>query len=53
MSELGLSWGREIGHMAEKLEEYEKLLRDLSFRASDVDQSLIRRALQKASSATA
>jgi len=36
--------------MAEKLEEFERLLRDLSFRASDVDQSLIRRVLQKASS---
>lgn len=33
--------------MSEKLEEYERLLRDLSSRASDVDQSLIRRVLQK------
>lgn len=41
---------KEIRQMAEKLEDYENLLRDLSFRASDDDQSRIRRALQKASS---
>lgn len=49
MCELHLSSAREIRLLAEKLEEYERLLRDLSFRASDVDQSLIRRVLQKAS----
>lgn len=47
---LGLLRGREIRQMAEKLEEYERLLRDLSFRACDVDQSLIHQVLQKASS---
>lgn len=41
---------KEIGQMAEKLEDYENLLRDLSFRASADDQSRIRRVMQKASS---
>lgn len=35
--------------MAEKLDDYEKLLKDLSFRVSEEDQMLIRRSLQKAS----
>ena len=35
--------------MVEKIENYERLLRDLSLRASDEDQSLIRRALQNVS----
>ena len=35
--------------MIEKIETYEKLLRDLSLRSSDQDQSLIRRALQNVS----
>lgn len=35
--------------MVEKIENYERLLRDLSLRTSDEDQSLIRRALQKVS----
>ena len=35
--------------MAGKIEDYERLLRDLSLRASDEDQSLIRRVLHKVS----
>ena len=35
--------------MVEKIENYERLLRDLSLRTSDEDQLLIRRALQKVS----
>ncbi|KAL8792583.1 MAG: hypothetical protein Q9195_004806 [Heterodermia aff. obscurata] len=40
---------RELITMIEKIENYERLLRDLSLRTSDEDQSLIRRALQKVS----
>ena len=40
---------RELVDMVEKIENYERLLRDLSLRASDEDQSLIRRALQNVS----
>lgn len=35
--------------MAGKIEDYERLLRDLSLRTSDEDQSLIHRALNKVS----
>ena len=35
--------------MVEKIENYERLLRDLSLRSSDQDQLLIRRALQNVS----
>ena len=38
--------------MAGKIQDYEKLLRDLSFRASVADQSLIRKILQQVSSRT-
>ena len=33
--------------MAGKIQDYEKLLRDLSFRTCEADQTLIRKALQK------
>lgn len=35
--------------MAGKIEDYERLLRDLSLRTSDEDQILIRRVLHKVS----
>lgn len=38
---------RQLGSLATRVEEYEKLLEDLSRRAGGPDQELIRRALDK------
>lgn len=38
---------REFGTMAGRVDEYEKLLRELSRRADVTDQALIRKALEK------
>ena len=39
--------GREFGNMAGKLEEYERLLRELSLRVDEPDQVLISKAIEK------
>ncbi len=44
---VALTCGREFGNMAGKLEEYEKLLRDLSLRVDEPDQIMILKALEK------
>ena len=38
---------REIGSLAERLEDYEQLLEELSMRVSDQDRILIRRTLDR------
>lgn len=44
---VALTLGREFGNMAGKLEEYEKLLRELSLRVNEPDQILISKAIEK------
>ena len=38
---------RQLGSLASRLEEYEQLLEELSWRAGDQDQALIRRTLDR------
>lgn len=44
---VALTLAREFGNMAGKLEEYEKLLRELSLRVNEPDQILISKAIEK------
>lgn len=41
------SGSREFGNMVGKLEEYEKLLRELSLRVDEPDQILISKLMEK------
>ena len=40
---------REFNDMAERIEEYEKLLKQLSFRSDASDRAMIQKALHKVS----
>lgn len=44
-----LTIARQLGSLTKKVADYEKLLRDLATRASDVDSKLIKTALEKVS----
>ena len=52
LNQLMLMTCRQLGSLAGRVEEYEKLLRELSLRAGEHDQEMIQKALDMVGSAS-